>query len=65
MVTSNDAPGSARYFTVKQVAERHQESEKTVRREIARGNLVAHRFGNSLRISPADLAAYERLRRGV
>jgi excisionase family DNA binding protein len=63
MTTENDAPGSARFFTVRQVAERHRASEKTVRREIARGNLIAHRFGGSLRISMADLVAYERLRR--
>ena len=51
------------FYTVKQVAERRQCAEKTVRRLIARGELVAHRFGSQIRISAADLTAYERINR--
>lgn len=51
------------FYTVKQVAERQQCSEKTIRRLIARGELVAHRFGSQIRISEADLSAYERINR--
>ena len=53
------------FYTLKQVAARHCESERTVRREIARGNLIAHHFGKSVRVSKADLVNYERLRRGA
>ncbi len=63
--SNNDASNPEAYFTVKQIAERHHASEKTVRREIERGNLIAHRFGSSVRVSAADLKAYERLRRGA
>ena len=61
-------PGAAaddarRFHTVVQVAERLQVSARTVRRWIERGDLVAHRFGSSLRVSEPDLAAFERLHR--
>ena len=61
--TQSTKPESSPFYTVKQVAERRQCSEKTVRRLIARGELVAHRFGSQIRISEADLAAYERVNR--
>jgi excisionase family DNA binding protein len=39
-------------------------SEKTVRRLIASGALVAHRVGRSVRISDADLRVFLNHRRG-
>jgi excisionase family DNA binding protein len=39
-------------------------SEKTVRRLIASGALVAHRAGRNIRISDADLRAFLAQRRG-
>ena len=51
------------YYTVKQIAERWQCSEKTVRRLIERGDLIAHRLGGGHRISEADLMAHERVNR--
>ena len=51
------------YYTVRQVATRWQCSEKKVRRLIARGELIAHRFGSQLRVSEADLKIFERLHR--
>jgi len=51
------------FFQVGQVAERWQCSEKKVRRLIENGELVAHRFGRLVRISLADLVAYERQKR--
>lgn len=51
------------FHTVAQVAERWQCSAKTVRRLIERGDLVAHRFGSQIRVSAADLTAYERVNR--
>jgi excisionase family DNA binding protein len=52
------------FYTVGQIAERWQCSEKKVRRLIARGELIAHRFGSQLRISEADLKTFERVHRG-
>jgi excisionase family DNA binding protein len=49
--------------TLDQVAERLQVSTKTLRRWIAAGDIVAHRFGRQLRISEADLSAFIRLHR--
>ena len=51
------------YWTVEQIAERWQCSEKKVRRLIKKGELIAHRFGGQLRIAEADLRSYERLHR--
>ena len=52
-----------RFFTITQVAERWQCSEKTVRRLVARDELIAHRIGAQIRISLNDLRAYEKLHR--
>lgn len=52
------------YHTVKDIAARWETCERSVRREINAGNLVAHKFGGSLRISDDDLSIYERMRRG-
>ena len=51
------------FGTVAQTAEHWQCSEKKVRRLIKKGELIAHRFGNQLRITPADRRSYERLHR--
>ena len=51
------------FFTVAQIALRWQCSERTVRREIARKALIAHRIRGQLRVSLADLQTYERSRR--
>jgi hypothetical protein len=48
------------FHTVRQIAERWQCSEKTVRRTIARGDLVAHNLSGLQRVSDADLTACER-----
>lgn len=56
-------PVSVAFYTVRQIAERWQCSEKTVRRLIERGELVAHRLGGRHRISEADLVAHERVNR--
>ncbi len=52
------------FHSVKGVADRWDTCERSVRREINAGNLVAHKFGRSLRISDEDLKVYERIRRG-
>lgn len=57
-------PGDRPYYTLAQVADRWQTSIKTIRRLIARRELIAHRFGSQLRVSEADLNNFERVRRG-
>ena len=51
------------YYTIAQVAERWQCSEKHVRRLVEAKELVAHKFGNLLRVSDDDLLRYERMNR--
>jgi excisionase family DNA binding protein len=50
-------------LTVKQTAALLQVSEKTIRRRIAEGGLVAHRIGAQWRIASRDVADYLRDRR--
>lgn len=51
------------FFTITQLAERWQCSEKTVRRKIDRGELPAHKFGGLQRIGGVDVSDYERRNR--
>jgi excisionase family DNA binding protein len=62
---ANEAPPSnaPAFLTIAQVAERWCCSERKVRRLVAIGELVAHRFGALLRVSTRDLSAYERMNR--
>lgn len=46
---------TARMITVSQAAELYQIGERTLRREIAEGRLVAYRFGRLLRLRPEDV----------
>ena len=62
--TNNAKPEASAYYAVKEIAARWSSCERSVRREIKAGNLIAHRFGGLLRISDEDLNVYERLRRG-
>jgi len=52
-----------RLFSISKVAIQLDVSEKTVRREIKRGELPLHRIGRQVRISEWDLAAYIARRR--
>lgn len=56
-------PSHQAFFTIAQIAERWQCSEKKVRRLIDRGGLPAHKFGALWRISVIDLSDYERRNR--
>jgi len=47
-----------RFFTIAEVAERLGVSERTVRRWIRRGDLVAHRIGAVVRVAERDLDAF-------
>lgn len=65
---SNPSPSSYTVFltplmTIPDVAKQLQVSEKTIRRWIKSGDLIAHRLGHQLRISNADLQTFIRIRR--
>lgn len=51
------------FFTIAEVAEMLRVCTRTVRRWIAAGELVAHRFGNAVRIAEPDLRAFLALHR--
>ncbi len=53
----------ARYFSVRDVAERLELSEKTIRRHIKDKSLRIYRLGRRLRISEDDLMLFMELRR--
>ena len=54
-----------RLLTIPDIAERDQVNEKTVRRWIQSGELIAHKLGAQWRISEADHALFMRERRGL
>ena len=51
------------FWTIKQLADRWQCSERKVQRVIAKGDLIAHRFGRLVRVSQGDAITYERINR--
>ncbi len=53
-----------RMLTVEKTAEQLDVSQKTVRRLIDSGELVAHRIGRNIRIAGDDLRAFVNQRRG-
>jgi excisionase family DNA binding protein len=57
--------GQLQFHTIAEVAEMLTVSQRTVRRWIKRGELVAHHFGSAVRIAGSDLNAFVVLRRGV
>jgi excisionase family DNA binding protein len=46
------------FFTIPETASMASVSSRTVRRWIASGELVAHRFGAAVRIADGDLSAF-------
>ncbi len=52
------------FFTAPQVAQHLEVSPRTVRRWIEDGQLVAHRFGRSVRIAEYDLRRFLERHRG-
>jgi excisionase family DNA binding protein len=52
------------FFTVTETAEMLGVCTRTVRRWIDRGELIAHRFGNAVRIAEPDLRAFLAIHRG-
>ena len=64
------APGQSpreqgRFFTVDEVAERLGVCDRTVRRWVKRGDLLAHRISHLVRIAESDLKAFLAQRRGI
>jgi excisionase family DNA binding protein len=54
-----------RFYTVAQVADLLAVSHRSVRRWIAAGELLAHKFGRRVRISEIDFRAFIATRRAV
>jgi excisionase family DNA binding protein len=50
--------GLPKYYTIKAVAEALDVSPRTIRRWIAKGNLIVHRVDGVVRIAEADLRAF-------
>jgi excisionase family DNA binding protein len=46
------------FFTIAETAEMLRVATRTVRRRIAAGELIAHRFGGAVRIAESDLRAF-------
>jgi hypothetical protein len=64
MAEERNKPKTGRAFhTVAHIAERWDCSQKHVRRMIEKGDLVAHRFSNLLRVGDDDLLRCERMNR--
>jgi excisionase family DNA binding protein len=59
----HDRRHGMQFFTIAETAEMLRVCTRTVRRWIATGRLVAHRFGNAVRIAEPDLRAFLALHR--
>ena len=64
-MASKPKPKSKAFWTIQGLAEHLDVSERTVHRWIHSGDIVAHRFGRSVRISDNDLRAFLAAHRGV
>ena len=55
--------GLSRFYAIKTVAEMPEVSTRTVRRWIARGELIVHRVNGVVRVAETDLRAFLALHR--
>jgi len=53
-----------KFYTIEQIAECTESSERTVRRWIKKGWLVVHRINGLVRVSEADFLAFLAAHRG-
>jgi len=53
------------FYSIEQIACLLGVSDRTIRRQIKTGDLVAHRIGQQWRIAKADLEAFLQFRRGI
>ena len=58
MLTKTQHSGIPHFYTVLEIAKHLKVSERQVRRWIAKGELVAHRLGRSVRVARSDLDAF-------
>ncbi len=58
-----DWPDRVQFFTIAETAQMLRVCSRTVRRWIAAGKLIAHRFDTSVRIADPDLRAFLALHR--
>lgn len=56
-------PGKTVFHTVEALAEQFDVSQRTIRRWIGSGELVAHKFGGLVRVSEEDRRTFVALRR--
>ena len=63
--SNNPTPASKHFSTLADLANRYDVSVRTIRRWVEAGELIPHRFGRQLRVSPEDRKTFEKLRRGV
>jgi excisionase family DNA binding protein len=61
---SERSKSSAKFFTIREIAECVGSSERTVQRWIKNGLLIAHSLGGLVRISEGDFQAFLAARRG-
>ena len=61
--TPKTAVGIQKFYTMRQLAERWQRDKRSIDRDIKSGNLIAHKFGKSVRIAEDDVLLYEAIRR--
>ena len=64
-MTETPKAGSStqKFYTMRQLAERWQRDKRSIDRDIKSGNLVAHKFGKSVRIAEDDVLLYEAMGR--
>jgi excisionase family DNA binding protein len=61
----NDRPKTlTKFYTIQQIAECTESSERTVRRWIKQGLLVVHRINGMVRVSEADFLVFLAAHRG-
>ena len=65
MKPTSPSAGQSRLLSVCEIADNLGLSQKTIRRFIAGGDLVAYRVGRSVRVSEADLETFRRVARGA
>jgi len=63
MTEHKKPPQAFRLYTIPDIANEAQVSQKTVRRWISDGDLIAHRLGRQIRVTPEDWKMFVRVRR--
>lgn len=64
-MTTRQPKNLPKFYTIREIAECTNSSERTVRRWIEKGKLIAHHIDGLVRISDADLQAFIAMHRAV